>query len=935
MQSPAVDPYGNVATGYAGTVHFTSSDSKSTAGNSLPSDYTFTTGTGDDDGVHTFSATFKTAGTQSITATSTLTGSLASPRVTGSITGTQSGIVVNPAAASTLVISAYPSPTTSGAAQNFTVTAYDPYGNIATGYAGTIHFTSSDSKSTAGSGLPSDYTFTTGTGDDDGVHTFSATFKTAGTQSITTTDTVTGSITGTQSGIVVNPAAASTLVISAYPSPTTSGAAQNFTVTAYDPYGNIATGYAGTIHFTSSDSKSTAGNGLPSDYTFTTGTGDDDGVHTFSATFKTAGTQSITTTDTVTGSITGTQSGIVVNPAAASTSVAANDSYVPIENGTLTVAAPGILANDTGPQGYAITPVLATAPVHGTLTLNSDGSFAYTPTAGYYGPDSFTYQDEDPNGSLSNVATVSINVDALPVAVNDSYTTNENVTLTIATPGVFANDSDPQGNGYSPVIVTRPAHGNLTLYNNGAMTYIPTAGYSGPDSFTYQDKDGRGALSNVATVTLEVNFVSHAANDSYVPIENGTLTVAAPGILANDTGPQGYAITPVLATAPVHGTLTLNSDGSFAYTPTAGYYGPDSFTYQDEDPNGSLSNVATVSINVDALPVAVNDSYTTNENVTLTIATPGVFANDSDPQGNGYSPVIVTRPAHGNLTLYNNGAMTYIPTAGYSGPDSFTYQDKDGRGALSNVATVTLEVNFVSHAANDSYVPIENGTLTVAAPGILANDTGPQGYAITPVLATAPVHGTLTLNSDGSFAYTPTAGYYGPDSFTYQDEDPNGSLSNVATVSINVDALPVAVNDSYTTNENVTLTIATPGVFANDSDPQGNGYSPVIVTRPAHGNLTLYNNGAMTYIPTAGYSGPDSFTYQDKDGRGALSNVATVTLEVNFVSQPPVAADDSYVASISPVSITVDALAVADNDTFGAHSDDYRTCQPRDRRRRE
>ena len=188
----------------------------------------------------------------------------------------------------------------SGAAHTFTVTVEDAYGNIATGYTGTVHFTSSDPKATAGNGLPSDYTFTSGTGDDNGAHTFTATL---------TTDrfAVDHRHRHRQQFDYRHRiqhhrqprSAQAAWSFRGYPSSTTAGAAHNFTVTIYDTNGNVATGYTGTIHFTSSDSKVTAGNGLPADYTFTTGTGDDNGVHTFSATLKTAGSQSITATDTV------------------------------------------------------------------------------------------------------------------------------------------------------------------------------------------------------------------------------------------------------------------------------------------------------------------------------------------------------------------------------------------------------------------------------------------------------------------------------------------------------------------------------------------------------------------------------------------------------------------------------------------------------------
>jgi hypothetical protein len=218
---------------------------------------------------------------------------------------------VSAAAASTLTVTGFPSPSTAGVKGTFTVTAQDPYGNTVRSYRGTVKFSSSDTKAV----LPAAYAFTS---TDNGVHTLTngATLKTAGTQSITATDSKTSTITGTQSGISVMAAAASQLAVAGYPSPTVAGTSNSFTVTAEDPYGNTATSYRGIVKFTSTDKKAI----LPANYTFTS---TDNGVHTFSATFETASTQSLTGTDTTHGSITGKQTGIVVNPAAAKTLVVA------------------------------------------------------------------------------------------------------------------------------------------------------------------------------------------------------------------------------------------------------------------------------------------------------------------------------------------------------------------------------------------------------------------------------------------------------------------------------------------------------------------------------------------------------------------------------------------------------------------------------------
>jgi len=189
-----------------------------------------------------------------------------------------------------------------GVTHSVTVQAKDASGNTATGYQGTVHFTSSDAKAV----LPANYTFTAA---DAGTHTFSVTLKTAGTQSVTVTDTKTPSIKGSQAGIVVKAAAVKTLVVSGMTTPRTAGSAGSIRVTAVDAYGNRVSSYRGTVHFTSSATKAV----LPADYKFTAS---DAGTHVFAVTLKTAGTQSVTASDTVTKTIKGSQTGIVVKAAA-------------------------------------------------------------------------------------------------------------------------------------------------------------------------------------------------------------------------------------------------------------------------------------------------------------------------------------------------------------------------------------------------------------------------------------------------------------------------------------------------------------------------------------------------------------------------------------------------------------------------------------------
>ena len=214
--------------------------------------------------------------------------------VVGSLVGSPST-----ATHDTLVLSATTTET-AGKSFSLTVTAQKSGGGTDTGYTGTIEFSSTDVQA----GLPAEFQFASG---DLGTFTFTVTLKTAGTQSITAMDLSTPAITGTLSGITVSPAAASQFTISGLSSSETAGVAQTFAVTAFDPYGNVATGYTGTVQFSSSDSAAS----LPANYPFTSA---NKGTNSFTLTFETPGTQSLTVTDTA-SHITATQTGIVVAPA--------------------------------------------------------------------------------------------------------------------------------------------------------------------------------------------------------------------------------------------------------------------------------------------------------------------------------------------------------------------------------------------------------------------------------------------------------------------------------------------------------------------------------------------------------------------------------------------------------------------------------------------
>ena len=740
----AQDNFGNTNATYTGTVRFTSTDLQAV----LPTDYTFTAL---DAGVHTFSAAtrLRTVGTQTITATDT---------VTGTINGTESGITVTPGPAATLAVTGYPSPTIANDGHQVTVTAKDAFGNTATDYAGTVRLSSSSDTQAV---LPADYIFLAA---DHGVHSIGGTkFRTAGTQSLTATDTVTATITGTQSGIVVTAAAAKILVVSGYPSPATAGTSNSFTVTAQDNFGNTATGYTGIVHFTSTDTPAV----LPADYTFVSG---DNGVHSFSATLKTVGTQSITAIDTVTATITGVQSGITVTPGDAA---------------SFTLSYP--------------TPTVA-GDSH-QLTVTAQDAFGNTAT-GYLGTARFTSSD----------GQAALPADYTFVAADKGTNKFGNVKLkTVGTQSITATDTTtPSITGIVSGITVTPGPAKTLVVSGYASPAI--AGTSNPFTVTAQDQYGNTATGYTGTVTFTSSDAKAVlpADYTFVAADNGVHSLAATlktaatqtitatdTVTATITGAQSVTVNAAAAAAL---TLTypattvagdahnLNVTAQDPYGNTAtGYAGtvhftssdvkavlPDDYTFIPATDNG------THKFTNPKLKTVGTQSFTATDTLTATIT--GTVSGITVTPGpaktlavSGYaSPAIAGTSNSFTVTAQDNFGNT---ATGYTGTVTFTSSDAQavlpgdytfvsGDNGVRSFSATLKTAGTRSISATD----IGTATITGSQTGIVINGADASVLAVSgfPATATANTQHDVTVTAQDQYGNT-AAGYAGTVHLTSSD----------------------------------------------------------------------------------------------------------------------------------------------------------------------
>ena len=564
-------------------------------------------------------------------------------------------------------------------------------------------------------------------------------------------------------------------------------------------------------------------------------------------------------------------------------------------------------------DGDTVTVELVSGPQHGTMALDADGDFQYTPTANYSGSDSFTFRAFD-GESYSAVGSFYLFVNPVndaPVTVADNVSTAMGVPLVISP---LANDYDIDGTLQPGVYGTEaPSHGTLS-FSGTTVTYTPDAYFHGSDSFTYQAYDNSGSFSTATVyVTVTGDNIAPTANTiTMVFTEDGSVSTNLL-IFATDLDHfPNPTLTASLATDPSHGYVSLDPNGDYTYTPVANWYGTDTFDYRVSD--GELTATATITVIVQPFndaPAAVADAYQVTEDTALTVGAPGVLANDTDFEGDPLTASLVGAPANGVLALNSDGSFTYNPDADFFGTDSFSYQAVDSNGLAGTTVVVQLTVaaqNDAPAAANDAYSGIEDETLQVNAPGVLANDVDPDVDTLTATIVTPPAHGTLTILATGGFSFTPDAEWSGTDSFTYRANDAQDFSPATVTLTIAaVDDAPTAPPRSRVMVAGATST--TFDLLEGVTDVDGGTAVVVDATDGAHGTVTCVDN-LCTYVPAAGFVGADSFSYRLSSGGDISTGTVSITVTAATVVPVALASTGTDAAALALAAIVLIALGL-------------------------
>jgi large repetitive protein len=591
------------------------------------------------------------------------------------------------------------------------------------------------------------------------------------------------------------------------------------------------------------------------------------------------------------------------------------------------------------PDGDRVTYLLVSGPSKGALgplTIeNGEARWSYLPNAGATGEDTFTIIVEDANGGFITVIIRIVLRKSVPPQAND-----QNVSaLEDSAQTILLSATDPDNDSLTFTITKQPSNGALgniiqRSANTAEVVYTPSADYSGSDSFTFEARDGSG-LADTGVVTIgvvAVNDAPRAAGDRHSLLEDATLNVPAPGVLANDRDADGDALTATLVSGAANGTVVLNTNGSFTYTPNPNFFGADAFTYSASDGiPGSRPSTVTVTLTIDPVNDAPSFARGGDRSVledagaqTVSGWATAVSAGPAETQGLSF---VVTSNLNAALfavapAVDANGNLTWTAAPNANGTAVITIKLVDDGGTTnggvneSAAQTFTIQVNAVNDAPSFSKganitaledsaafsspfaTAIRRGPADEASQAVsfIVTNDAPAMFAVPPAIA-----------ADGTLTFTPAANSFGIANVSVAIADDGGTSNG----GIDTSAAQTFTITLTNVNDAPSFTAGGPQTILEDAGAQSLVWATGIAAGPnetdtmtfvvvSNDNAALFSiqpsinaSGQLTYTPASNASGVANLVIKLTDNGGMAnggvneSPTRPLVINVNAVNDAP------------------------------------------------
>ncbi|PTP15251.1 polymer-forming cytoskeletal family protein [Vibrio sp. 10N.286.51.C3] len=595
------------------------------------------------------------------------------------------------------------------------------------------------------------------------------------------------------------------------------------------------------------------------------------------------------------------------------------------EDGSITLSQEQLLSQASDVDGDDLTASNLIVDGDATVTANDDGSFTITPDANFNGDIDLTFDISDGTDTLVATADLTVNpANDLPQPQDQAFTIGEDGVLNFTDADLLTGATDVEGDDLTVEGVTYTgADGVLTDNGDGSYSFAPNENFNGDVNFSFDVSDGTDTVqANIDVSMTPENDPPVAGSTSYTVYEDNSITISNEQLLANSSDIEGEVAIDSVTYTGSDGVFEDNGDGTYTFSPNENFNGDVSLVVVVTDEEGATeaTTAGITVLEVNDPPIAGSTSYSMNEDEVITISAEQLLANASDIEGEVAIDSVNYTGADGIFTDNGDGTFSFAPNANFDGDVSLdvVVTDEDGATTATTASIDVLPINDPPVSGDLAYSIDEDGSITLTQEQLLSQASDVDGDDLTASNLSAGDNANVVDNGDGTFTVTPDANFNGDIDLSFDISDGTESIVANADLTVNpVNDLPTAADQSFTVEEDGTLTFTDADLLAGAADIDGDDLSITDVSYTgAEGVFTDNGDGTYSFAPNENFNGDVNLGFTVSDGTETVD--ANIGVTVTDVNDAPVAGSTSYqMNEDGTITISPEQLIANSSDVDG------------------